>query len=302
MSGWIKLHRKFLDWEWYSDINTKIVFLDFLLKANIKDTKYMGRIIPKGSLVVKINDLANCLGLTENEIRTAIKHLKLTKEIETKSTNKFTIVSVVNYNVYQDFKEDEAQTKHEQITIKSQTINKLLTSLEEEEKNKRIEEDKRDIVNVAVDGLSPTHKTDYGKYLEFYKNAVKSLSMPKVLSDKRKKALKTLSLKLSDDDIKRVFELAEESDFLSGRNGKWTGCSFDWLINYNNAIKVLEGQYSNSEKSVKSSKNNPFCNYNQRDWDYEAMEKEKIVAKDKKREELSESAKIKLNKILKKEG
>lgn len=299
MSGWIKLHRKFLEWEWYSDINTKIVFLDFFLKANIKDTKYMGKIIPKGSLVIKINDLANCLGLTENEVRTAIKHLKMTGEIETKSTNKFTVVTVVNYNVYQDFETDKAQTKHEQSTIKSQTINKLLTSLEEEEKNKRIKKDKRDIVNVAV--AEPSQKTDYDKYLEFYKGAVKSLAMPKVLSDKRKKALKTLSLKLSDDDIKRVFELAEESDFLSGRNGKWTGCSFDWLINYNNALKVLEGQYSNSEKSVNSSKNNPFCNYNQRDWNYEAMEKEKIVAKDK-RDELSECAKTKLNKILKKEG
>lgn len=276
MSGWIKLHRKFLDWEWYSDINTKIVFLDFLLKANIKDTKYMGRIIPKGSLVVKIKELSRCLGLTENEIRTAINHLKLSKAITTKSTNRFTVVTVVNYNVYQDFETDKTQTKHEQNTNKTQPINNPLTSLEEEEKNKRIEEDKkRDIVNVAVDGLSPTHKTDYGKYLEFYKNAVKSLAMPKVLSDKRKKALKTLSLKLSDDDIKRVFELAEESDFLSGRNGKWTGCSFDWLINYNNALKVLEGQYYNCKKPENSTKKNAFCNYTQRDWDFEKLDNTK---------------------------
>lgn len=271
MSGWIKLHRKFLAWEWYSDINTKIVFLHFLLKANIKDVKYMGKLVPKGSLVVKINELSNCLGLTENEIRTAIKHLKATKEIATKSTNKFTVVTVVNYSVYQDVEVSEAQTNNNQntnktqtinelLTKKSQTINKPLTSLEEEYKNKRIKEDKKRDIEI-VNGVDlHASKIDYDKYLLFYKDVVKSLAMPKVISEKRKKALKTLSSKLSDDDIRLVFKLAEESDFLSGRNGKWTGCSFDWLINYNNALKVLEGQYANTNKGEKE--NARECNDN----------------------------------------
>lgn len=30
MQGWIKLHRRFVDWEWYSDIVTKTVFVDLL--------------------------------------------------------------------------------------------------------------------------------------------------------------------------------------------------------------------------------------------------------------------------------
>ena len=37
----------------------------------------------------------------------------------------------------------------------------------------------------------------------------------------------------------------DESDFLSGRNGHWRGCAFDWLINKKNAMKVLEGTYAN---------------------------------------------------------
>ena len=42
--------------------------------------------------------------------------------------------------------------------------------------------------------------------------------------------------------------MAEDSDFLSGRNGKWTSCNFDWLINENNMVKVLEGNYKNKGK------------------------------------------------------
>ena len=45
--------------------------------------------------------------------------------------------------------------------------------------------------------------------------------------------------------------MAERSDYLSGRNGKWQNCSFDWLIKENNYIKVLEGNYNRySNKQV----------------------------------------------------
>ena len=41
-AGYIKLHRKLLEWEWYSDTNVKIVFLHCLLMANHDDTKWRG--------------------------------------------------------------------------------------------------------------------------------------------------------------------------------------------------------------------------------------------------------------------
>ena len=49
MDGHIKLYRKFLDWEWYQDINTKVLFIHMLMKANWKDGKFMGTTIPRGS-------------------------------------------------------------------------------------------------------------------------------------------------------------------------------------------------------------------------------------------------------------
>ena len=38
--GWIKLHRQFLEWEWYDEPNCTRVFLHCLLKANHKDKRY----------------------------------------------------------------------------------------------------------------------------------------------------------------------------------------------------------------------------------------------------------------------
>ena len=51
--------------------------------------------------------------------------------------------------------------------------------------------------------------------------------------------------------FRAFFQRASESDFLSGRNGKWQGCSFDWLILPSNFLKVWEGHYDNDRRVAK---------------------------------------------------
>ena len=43
--GFIKLHRKIIDWEWYDDINTKTLFIHILLMANFEDKKWHGETV-----------------------------------------------------------------------------------------------------------------------------------------------------------------------------------------------------------------------------------------------------------------
>jgi len=78
------------------------------------------------------------------------------------------------------------------------------------------------------------------------------VSLPKAiqLSDKRKKQIKALIKNFSTEDVGAVFRKTNASDFLSGRNGKWTACNIDWLINPSNFLKVLEGKYDNRSSSV----------------------------------------------------
>ena len=73
------------------------------------------------------------------------------------------------------------------------------------------------------------------------------VSFPKVtvMTEKRKKAITSLLKKHPIEQIEEVFLLAESSDFLKGVNGKWKA-TFDWLMNENNFVKVLEGNYNNS--------------------------------------------------------
>lgn len=46
----------------------------------------------------------------------------------------------------------------------------------------------------------------------------------------------------------RYFAYVAESDFLTGRNGKFSSCDLGWLVNEGNFAKVLQGNYDNKEK------------------------------------------------------
>ena len=119
--NYIKLSRGLLDWEWYTDINTTRLFIHMLLKANWKDGNFKGTTIPRGSFVTSIRKLSDETGLSDREIRTAISHLKKTGEVTSKTTNKFSVFTVVKYDLYQTT--DKQNDK--QPTDKRQTNDKL---------------------------------------------------------------------------------------------------------------------------------------------------------------------------------
>ena len=95
---------------------------------------------------------------------------------------------------------------------------------------------------------------------EIYKQVVDlfnetCVSFPKVtaLSDRRKKAIRARLNEYSIDDIKRCFEMAEQSDFLKGKNNRDWRANFDWMMNTNNMAKIIDGNYTNKDnrKEVK---------------------------------------------------
>lgn len=118
--------------------------------------------------------------------------------------------------------------------------------------------------------------------VDMYNNICKS--MPKVshLTQKRKDMLKSRFKTFKDiKTFEELFSRAEVSDFLSGRNGKWTACNFDWLINEENMVKVLEGTYKNDDNKNNSYKKTTFNDYEQRSYNYSVLE-DNMLAKSSK--------------------
>lgn len=102
MEGWVKIHKKFVNWEWYDDINTKTVFLHLLLSANYVNKNWKGIEIKRGQKITSLNNLAKETNLSIQAVRTSLKRLKSTHEITIETTNKYTLITIEKYNDYQD--------------------------------------------------------------------------------------------------------------------------------------------------------------------------------------------------------
>lgn len=99
--GFIKLHRKLLDWEWYDDANTKILFLHCLLRANWDSGSWHGIKYQPGQFITSLPSLSEETGLTIKQVRTALAHLKKTGEVADKTYSKFRVITVNNWVGYQ---------------------------------------------------------------------------------------------------------------------------------------------------------------------------------------------------------
>ncbi len=97
----IKLDRNMLNWRWYKDKNTLIVFLTLLFEANIADREFGQETIHRGEVVITYDKLSVITGLTRSQTRTALEHLILTGEIAGRIRPKYQVITIVNYDRYQ---------------------------------------------------------------------------------------------------------------------------------------------------------------------------------------------------------
>ena len=126
--GYIKLYRSLLEWEWYDDPNTLRVFLHILLNANWKESKWRGETIKEGEFCTTIAELSKILKLSNQQTRTALEHLKSTNEITIKTSPKSSIISIKNWDRYQDInKRNNNQTTNHRFK-NQQTNNKRSTN------------------------------------------------------------------------------------------------------------------------------------------------------------------------------
>ncbi len=103
--------------------------------------------------------------------------------------------------------------------------------------------------------------------IELYKKHLPMLAAPRIWEGKKVEALRArwrwvLTNKKTNGDryatdlvsglkfFDRYFAYAAESEFLTGRNGKWTHCDLAWLLTAENFIKVLESKYHDREAST----------------------------------------------------
>ena len=157
MEGWIKLHRKYLDWQWIDSYKHVVLFIHLLLRANHKKTKWRSVTISPGQILTGRKQLSKWTGLSEQSIRTVLSDLKSTSEITIKTYSKFSIISITNWSEYQQ----SNQQTNQQVTSNQPASNQQVTT-SKNEKNEKNEKKKYisivDHLNNAT-GKSFKHET-----------------------------------------------------------------------------------------------------------------------------------------------
>jgi hypothetical protein len=138
-TGWIKIHRKFIEWQWFDKSEAVHLFLYILLKANHADKMWQGHDVKRGQLITSIGHLSIATGISQRSVRTLLKKFENTGEIELKTTNKFTLVSVCKYECYQIADEESDKQNVTQTTIKRQSTDKQLTTNKNVKNEKNVE-------------------------------------------------------------------------------------------------------------------------------------------------------------------
>lgn len=90
-------------------------------------------------------------------------------------------------------------------------------------------------------------KIDYKGIVNTFNSVCVSFPSVKVISDARKKAIKARLKNYSIEDFGTLFEKAEASSFLKGKNSSNWSATFDWLIKDANMAKVLDGNYDDKK-------------------------------------------------------
>jgi hypothetical protein len=132
MSGWIKIHRKFLDWEWFNKSEAVHLFMYLILKANHKDGQWQGIDVYKGQFITSYGKISVDTGISLQTIRTLLKKFEKTNEINIQTTNKYSVITICKYEDYQT----ENDITNNQLTNNQQTTNKQLTTNKNNKNNK----------------------------------------------------------------------------------------------------------------------------------------------------------------------
>lgn len=163
--GWVKIHRKILDnpiakkpsWAW--------LWIFLLLNANHEDKRFIFNnrdiLVKRGELITGRKQLSKKSGVTQQSIRSALEYLKSTNQITIKPTNKFSIITILNYETYQE--------------VTSKLTNQQPASNQQATTNKNDKNDKNITVNSNREEPQVPRNKDidfildtYKKYMGFY--------------------------------------------------------------------------------------------------------------------------------------
>ena len=134
------------------------------------------------------------------------------------------------------------------------------TSLDNSSASISMQDEKTNSPAVERSGIT----TDFGYYVEQFNRICTDLPRCIKLTEARKTHIRTAEKLYGREQLIEAFRIVQESDFLSGRGTALWRANFDWVINKNNLVKILEGTYQNRTQRARKDETDT------EDFDYDA--------------------------------
>ena len=104
--GWIKLHRKITEKGFYYEPDYLAVWIHLLLNANHFDNEFLfsGNTIElkAGQLIISQRSIAESfIGIPLSKVNKIIKYFEKEKQIELKTEQRSSLITIINWNQYQ---------------------------------------------------------------------------------------------------------------------------------------------------------------------------------------------------------
>ena len=300
--GWIKIHRNITENPMYfSEPFTRMqAWIDLLLVANYRDSVIYVRgnkvDVKRGQIAKSQDFFATRWKWSRGKVIRFLDKLQKCGQIVQQKSNVITLISVVNYEYYQqDGTTDEPQTDSRQYNKRTtdgttdepqivQPNERRIKKNKEDNKETSLTRGKENAAAVAA----PTSASDEAeapkpikaekrenlpfKEIKELWNAV-CVGYPKLhsLSESRKNKMRNRVAEMGGAEkalllLREIFTKMQVSNFLRGDNKRGWKASFDWLFeNDKNWVKVYEGNYDNRPDTApryrtNNSNNGKNCN------------------------------------------
>lgn len=256
-----------LKWEWADDPYMFALWSRLLLEANYEPEKWHGKVIDRGQLVTSLSSLSARSGIPVQSLRTCLQRLVDSEQITKESTNKYTIITICNYDRYQAKSTICQQTTNNQITNEQQTSNIQPTigqqTTNNTTRNKEVKELKEE-KNLSTESKIPlsaeptndstslsSENIPWNEIVDFFNTTTKcglgKIRLP--FSAKRKASVKARIAEYGLETFYEVIRKVATSRFLTGDNKQNWMANFDWIIRPSNFEKILSGNYDNKTEN-----------------------------------------------------
>ncbi len=207
--SYIKLNRGITEWEWFTDDNMLKLWIYLLVNAQYQDGRFKGIDVKRGQVIVGRKKFAERLGMTEQRVRNCLNRLKSTNEITIKTTNKYSLITIVKYDIYQGESEENNQQNNQlanqQQTNKEPTKNQQRTTVKEIKKYKKLR-NKEVISNKDTEfDTSP----EFNKALQDFEEMRKRIKKP--LTDRAKELILEKLEQLAPGDEQKQIKILDQS-------------------------------------------------------------------------------------------